>query len=244
MLILADDQVEVLTEQLSQRRDELESFADISIEFGLTMRNAEKNPIEHFGYADGVSQPIFFESDVKKKDRTNWDPRAGPNLVLVKDPYGGVPTACGTYFVFRKLEQNVRAFKDRERELAKALSLHGSDDERAGAMVVGRFENGTPLEKPDSFKGRELSDIKGAELQAIKRDFRNWTVILDMPPMLASDDVIAMLPQIDCVLLVAAVGNSTLSEIKECNRHLQAREVVRLVLNKSSESTTRYVVND
>jgi len=146
MLILADDQVEVLTEQLSQRRDELESFADISIEFGLTMRNAEKNPIEHFGYADGVSQPIFFESDVKKKNRTNWDPRAGPNLVLVKDPYGGVPTACGTYFVFRKLEQNVRAFKDRERELAKALSLHGSDDERAGAMVVGRFENGTPLE--------------------------------------------------------------------------------------------------
>jgi protein-tyrosine kinase len=53
-----------------------------------------------------------------------------------------------------------------------------------------------------------------------------------------------MLPQIDCVLLVAAVGNSTVSEIKECNRHLQARDVVRLVLNKSSESTTRYMVND
>jgi hypothetical protein len=81
-------------------------------------------------------------------------------------------------------------------------------------------------------------------LQGIKRDFKTWTVILDMPPMLSSDDVIAMLPQIDCVLLVAAVGNSTVSEIKECNRHLQARDVVRLVLNKSSESTTRYMVND
>jgi len=32
--------------------------------------------------------------------------------------------------------------------------------------------------------------------------------------------------------LVAAVGTSTLSEIKQCNRHLHATEVIRLVLNK------------
>src|SRR2546429_203748 len=83
MLILADDHVEKLTEQLSRLRDELESFADVGIEFGLTMRNAEENPIEHFGYADGVSQPIFFESDIKNKNRKIWDPRAGPKLVLV-----------------------------------------------------------------------------------------------------------------------------------------------------------------
>jgi len=77
-------------------------------------------------------------------------------------------------------------------------------------------------------------------LKDIKRDFPSHIVIFDMPPMLASDDVIALLPQIDCVLLVAAVGGSTLHEIKECNKHLQSAEVVRLVLNKASESTTRY----
>src|SRR5262249_18425226 len=65
LLILADDRVENLTELFSRLRDDLESFADVSMEFGLTMRNADENPIEHFGYADGVSQPIFFESDMK-----------------------------------------------------------------------------------------------------------------------------------------------------------------------------------
>src|SRR5262249_5362367 len=46
-------------------------------------------------------------------------------------------------------------------------------------------------------------------LQDFRRDFRSRIVILDMPPMLSSDEVIALLPQIDCVLLVAAVGTST-----------------------------------
>jgi protein-tyrosine kinase len=45
---------------------------------------------------------------------------------------------------------------------------------------------------------------------------------------------------VDCVLLVAAVGTSTVSEIEECNKHLQATDLVRLVLNKAPESTTRY----
>src|SRR5262245_12420200 len=116
------------------------------------------------------------------------------------------------------------------------------------AMIQARIDNYRfvvlPTEAPilgssELIASRAMSTL----LQAIKRDVRARTVILDMPPMLSSDDVIAMLPQIDCVLLVAAVGNSTISEIKECNRHLQGTEVVRLVLNKSADSTTRYMAN-
>jgi protein-tyrosine kinase len=84
------------------------------------------------------------------------------------------------------------------------------------------------------------SRAMSAMLQDIKRDFKSRTVILDLPPMLASDDVIALLPQVDCVVLVAAVGTSTVSEIKECNKHLQSAEVVRLVLNKASEQISQY----
>jgi Mrp family chromosome partitioning ATPase len=118
----------------------------------------------------------------------------------------------------------------------------------ANAMIQARVDSHRfmvlPTEAPilgssELIASRAMSNL----LQGIKRDFRARTVILDMPPMLSSDDVIAMLPQIDCVLLVAAVGNSTVSEIKECNRHLQATEVVRLVLNKSADSTTRYMAN-
>jgi Mrp family chromosome partitioning ATPase len=77
-------------------------------------------------------------------------------------------------------------------------------------------------------------------LQDIRRTFKSQTVIFDMPPLLSGDDVLATLPRIDCVLLVTAVGVSTLHEIKECNRHLQSAEVVRVVLNKAQEPTARY----
>lgn len=77
-------------------------------------------------------------------------------------------------------------------------------------------------------------------LEDIKTNFPSRTVIFDMPPALSSDDVIAFLPQVDCTLLVAAVGVSTQHEIKECNRLLQSSQVVRLVLNKASESPSRF----
>jgi protein-tyrosine kinase len=77
-------------------------------------------------------------------------------------------------------------------------------------------------------------------LQDIKRDYRSQTIILDLPPMLAGDDVIAVLPQLDCLLFVAAVGKSKVSEIEECNKHLRSTEVVRLVLNKVPAIETNY----
>jgi hypothetical protein len=79
-----------------------------------------------------------------------------------------------------------------------------------------------------------------ATVDAIKRDYRSCTVIVDLPPMLVSDDVIAILPQLDCVLLVAAVGSSKVSDIEECNKHLQSTEVVRLVLNKVPQVSADY----
>ena len=77
-------------------------------------------------------------------------------------------------------------------------------------------------------------------LQRIKRDFRDWIVILDLPPVLTGDDVITILPQIDCILFVAAMGTSTISDVKESSRHLESAPIVRVVLNKSSELPATY----
>jgi protein-tyrosine kinase len=77
-------------------------------------------------------------------------------------------------------------------------------------------------------------------LQDLKRNYPAHIVVVDLPPMLTSDDVIAVLPQLDCVLLVAAVGRSTATEIGECNRHLQSADVVRLVLNKVPNLNAHY----
>ncbi|QKZ13626.1 Dyp-type peroxidase [Spirosoma sp. KUDC1026] len=114
---------------------------------GKGIRNEAGNGIEHNGYADGVSQPLFFKKDIDDEasriGHTNWHPEAPLNLALVPDP--GKAGAFGSYFVFRKLEQDVKGFKKREEELAAAIGLTGDDAERAGALVVGRFEDGTPV---------------------------------------------------------------------------------------------------
>ena len=92
---------------------------------------------------------------------------------------------------------------------------------------------------------RQSSALMGSRatrnlFQDIKRSFQSHIVIVDLPPMLTGDDVIAALPQVDCVLLIAAVGQTKVSEIEECNRHLESSHLVRLVINKSTEPNSMY----
>ena len=77
-------------------------------------------------------------------------------------------------------------------------------------------------------------------LQTIKREFRSRIVIFDMPPMLLGDDVISILPQMEAVLLVAGIGSTSVSDIKECHKHLKATPVVRVVVNRVTEATDAY----
>jgi protein-tyrosine kinase len=98
-----------------------------------------------------------------------------------------------------------------------------------------------PCEKSTSHSSEWMASGEMASvLQTIRRDFASHIVILDMPPVLAGDEVISILPQLDCVLLTAAVGVSTVSDIEQCNRHLRSAEVVRVVLNKTPDPKTGY----
>lgn len=88
--------------------------------------------------------------------------------------------------------------------------------------------------------------VASAAMRTLLQDLadygQNRMVIFDLPPLLMGHDAISILPQVDCVLLVAAVGTSTVGEIEECNKYLQATEVVRFVLNKvpASAPAARY----
>lgn len=109
------------------------------------------------------------------------------------------------------------------------------------ARVAGSRIVVLPTEQPIAGSSEWMTSAgMRAMLQAIRRDFQSWTVIVDLPPVLTGDDVIAVLPQIDCALLVAAAGKSQRSEIEEAARHLAATDVVRLVLNRVPEDVTRY----
>jgi protein-tyrosine kinase len=84
------------------------------------------------------------------------------------------------------------------------------------------------------------SQTMGTLLQTIKRDFRSRIVIFDLPPMLLGDDVISILPRMDAAILVAGVGTTSVSDIKECQKHLQRTPVVRVVVNKATEMNASY----
>jgi len=76
--------------------------------------------------------------------------------------------------------------------------------------------------------------------QTIKREFRSRIVIFDMPPLLIGDDVISILPQMEAVLLVAGVGNTSQADIIECQKHLKTTPVVRVVINRATETQDSY----
>jgi protein-tyrosine kinase len=84
------------------------------------------------------------------------------------------------------------------------------------------------------------SGAMAALLRDLRQADRSRVIIIDLPPMLIGDDVISILPHVDCVLFVAAVGSSTITEIKECNKHLQSTTVIKIALNKVADVDTAY----
>lgn len=65
-------------------------------------------------------------------------------------------------------------------------------------------------------------------------------VIYDLPPMLACDDVMGFLPQLDCVLLVVGGGKTRASDVTECERMLADQsQLLGVVLNQAEGVSTR-----
>lgn len=173
LILMADDDIP-RGEAAARQVEEMVTASGgtlIHTQAGKALRNSAGNGLEHFGYIDGRSQPLLLMEDIEKESRdegvSHWDPAFPLQTVLVRDPLVALPgpspddrscnpedpEAYGSFFIFRKLEQKVAAFKLREQELADHLGLAGEARELAGALVVGRFEDGTPVTMADEAKG-------------------------------------------------------------------------------------------
>jgi Dyp-type peroxidase family len=113
---------------------------------------------EHFGFVDSISQPDFWDHHGRFHE-TGW------KLALVRDLSS--PHAYGSYLVFRKLEQNVKLFREQVRAIADQMIAPNAID-LAEAQTMGRFRNGMPLtlsgsELPNDFKYLENTDIYGSK---------------------------------------------------------------------------------
>jgi Dyp-type peroxidase family len=111
--------------------------------------------IEHFGYADGISQPLYMKEDIDAQKSTEfWNDAEPLNLVLVADPNGKSYFSFGSFLVFRKLEQDVEAFMSAEAKLPVIKDSDGIvNKDIPGAMMVGRYRNGNITALSEGFTG-------------------------------------------------------------------------------------------
>jgi protein-tyrosine kinase len=141
----------------------------------------------------------------------------------------------------------------RKPQIGACLGLRGR--EGALGVIEGRIElrsaiveaqvGSNSLEVLPTAPSPNASDLIGSIatkmlLQGVAEFPQSRIAIIDMPPLLAGHDAISILPYVDCILFIAAVGTTKVAEIEECNKHLQATEVVRFVLNKAPVSATTY----
>lgn len=153
MILLADDNLAALKSRAAEIAAGVASFGSVqAIESGQTIHRKFNFPdgekelgVEHFGFVDGRSQPLLLKDEVdneaKVGDKT-WKAEAPAKVVLVKDALAGSDHSYGSFLVFRKLDQNVSGFRRAMQDLGRDL---GVSAELAGAMAVGRFEDGTPI---------------------------------------------------------------------------------------------------
>lgn len=138
MIILAADNPADIAAAELEVRQQLKDIATIkNVETGLTLRRKFETTVggtdvqkefgtvvEHFGYADGVSQPAFLKKQLEGVTSKYWkNPGAPLKLVLIDDPNGKKNVSFGSFLVFRKLEQNVKGFKTAEAKLSESLGL-------------------------------------------------------------------------------------------------------------------------
>lgn len=78
-------------------------------------------------------------------------------------------------------------------------------------------------------------------LKSVRQKLDPDVVIIDMPPMLSSDDVLAFLPNVDCAVLVIAAEMTTAREADICERGLAEKtNVLGVVLNKCRYTPDKY----
>lgn len=153
--------VEAAVETVDARTDALLQRAE---EHGLTLvgrpqsaqvldRDGQRR--EHFGYVDGLSQPWIAGADPPRtavgqaRRRRSTPLQPGEFLLGYPDEEGALPPAPepgvlargGSYLVYRKLAQDVPAFRSFLLAAAQAL---GTTPEEVAARLVGRGLDGRP----------------------------------------------------------------------------------------------------
>lgn len=85
------------------------------------------------------------------------------------------------------------------------------------------------------------SQSAATALAAVNEALAPDITIYDLPPMFVGDDVLAFAPNIDGIILVAAVGETKADEIEECERLIgNSANFIGVVLNKVADGDSEH----
>ena len=130
-------------------KEDLKDIADIYIQYGFNFFKKNNEYYEWFDYRDHITGLRFFPDVSQNLNKV----RNVPNLksILVPDRGGEYFQSTGSYLVFFKLKQNVKAFKALKKEIAYKIKKpnlkfpNKAAFELADAFIMGRFKNGLPV---------------------------------------------------------------------------------------------------
>lgn len=176
-----------------------QDFQSASAVFDTHGKKKLPTPKEHFGFADGISDPVF-EGQYRPKDmetavigrgkRTGgaWEPIATGEFILGHPdesqelPPTAMPpefTHNGTYMAFRKLHENVGTFDEilteEAESYAKMMDVPLEEaKETLRAKMCGRWSDGVPLAKVPTYADwKKFSKDSGFDdpdpLEALKK---------------------------------------------------------------------------
>jgi len=128
------------------------------------------------------------------------------------------------------LKRGLGDYLSEDKELGDILWTVGIDN----LVIVpglGRFENSSELltSKPM----REL-------LSAMESEDGEPIVIVDLPPVLVTDDAMAISPMVDCLLFVVAEGETKRADVLHSIELLEDVDLAGVVLNKSRDTHPGY----
>jgi len=97
-----------------------------------------------------------------------------------------------------------------------------------------------PTMRPIINASEALSSSKVSTLvDELDTRYESRISIYDLPPLLAADDAMIMLPQVDCVLMVVANGTSTPTEIEDALDLIPKDKLIGVVYNKAEEENNK-----
>lgn len=76
-------------------------------------------------------------------------------------------------------------------------------------------------------------------VKAIREQSAETIAVFDVPPIAVADDVIAFLPEVDCVLLVLTPGESSYAQIEESIRSIPSEKIIGTVFTKATDGAEK-----